>query len=141
MMAATPSGHMRVGMNLENVVDWSPAWTFTDVFQASRGWITHGLNTATGQMTWDIGQTNPVAVDANGNVTGLATFTNAAGQTIRQMAGTLMFRELGGAYPAGTYRAEWEGTGRVTFGMDAQGRVEWTDGCGDELRGSDGHPG
>ena len=66
MMATTPTGHMRVGMNLESVVDWSPAWTFTDVFQASRGWITHGVNTATGQMTWDIGQTNPVAVDSNG---------------------------------------------------------------------------
>ena len=33
MMAATPTGHMKVGMNLENIVDWSPAWTFTDAFQ------------------------------------------------------------------------------------------------------------
>ena len=32
----------------------------------------------------------------------------------------LMFREINGAYPAGTYRAEWEGTGRVTFGFDAR---------------------
>ena len=120
MMAATPTGHMAIGMNLENIVDWSPAWTFTDVFQASRGWITHAVDTATGQMTWDVGQTNPVRVDANGNVTGLATFTNAAGRTMRQMAGTLMFRELNGAYPGGTYRAEWEGTGRVSFGMDAR---------------------
>ena len=120
LMAATPTGHMAIGMNLENVVDWSPAWTFTDAFQASRGWITHAVDTATGQTTWDVGQTNPVRVDANGNVTGLATFTNAAGRTMRQMAGTLMFRELNGAYPGGTYRAEWEGTGRVTFGMDAR---------------------
>ena len=120
MMAATPTGHMAIGMNLENIVDWSPAWTFTDAFQASRGWITHAVDTATGQMTWDVGQTNPVRADGNGNVTGLATFTNAAGRTMRQMAGTLMFRELNGAYPGGTYRAEWEGTGRVTFGMDAR---------------------
>jgi len=119
-MAATPTGHMQVGMNLENIVDWSPAWTFTDVFQASRGWITHAVDTATGQMTWDVGQTNPVPVDANGNVTRLTTFTNASGRTMRQMAGTLMFRELDAAYPGGTYRAEWEGTGRVTFGMDAR---------------------
>ena len=120
MMATTPTGHMAIGMNLENIVDWSPAWTFTDAFQASRGWITHAVDTASGQMTWDVGQTNPVRVDANGNVTGLATFTTAAGRTMQQMAGTLMFRELGGAYPGGTYRAEWEGTGRVTFGMDAR---------------------
>jgi hypothetical protein len=117
---ATTTGHMAVGMNLENIVDWSPAWTFTDVFEASRGWITHAVNTATGQMTWDVGATHPVRVDGDGNVTGLSTFTNAAGQTMRQMAGTLMFRELGGAYPGGTYRAEWQGTGRVTFGMDAR---------------------
>jgi len=120
MMATTPTGHMAIGMNLENIVDWSPAWTFTDAFQASRGWITHAVDTATWQMTWDVGETNPVRVDANGNVTGLATFTDAAGRTMQQMAGTLMFRELGGAYPGGTYRAEWEGTGRVTFGMDAR---------------------
>jgi acetyl esterase/lipase len=120
VMATTATGHMAVGMNLENIVDWSPAWTFTDAFQASRGWITHAVDTATGQMTWDVGQTNPVRVDANGNVTGLATFTTSAGRTMRQMAGTLMFRELQGAYPGGTYRAEWEGTGRVTFGMDAR---------------------
>jgi acetyl esterase/lipase len=120
MMAATPTGHMGVGMNLENIVDWSPAWTFTDAFQSSRGWITHAVDTVTGQMTWDVGQTNPVRVDANGNVAGLATFTNAAGRTMRQMAGTLMFRELNGGYPGGTYRAEWEGTGRVSFGMDAR---------------------
>lgn len=117
---ATTTGHMAVGMNLENVVDWSPAWTFTDVFQASRGWITHAVNTATGQMTWDVGATHPVRVDGDGTVTGLATFTDTAGRMMRQMAGTLMFRELGGAYPGGTYRAEWEGTGRVTFGMDAR---------------------
>ncbi|MFM9196179.1 MAG: hypothetical protein ACKOWG_10635, partial [Planctomycetia bacterium] len=51
MMAATPTGHMAIGMNLENIVDWSPAWTFTDAFQSSRGWITHAVDTATGQMT------------------------------------------------------------------------------------------
>ncbi|MBM4096807.1 MAG: hypothetical protein FJ261_08540 [Planctomycetes bacterium] len=126
-LATDPAGsgapaarRMAVGMNIENIVDWSPAWTFTDVFQASRGWITHAVNTATGQTTWDVGATNPVRVDANGNVTRLETFTNAAGQTMRQMAGTLMFREIGGAYPAGTYRAEWTGTGRVSFGMDAR---------------------
>ena len=118
LMAA--DGHMQIGMNLENIVDWSPAWTFTDAFQASRGWISQALNTATGQITWDVGQTNPVRVDGDGNVTSLATWTNGSGQTMRQMAGTLMFRELDGQYPAGTYRAEWDGTGSVTFDFDAR---------------------
>ena len=118
MMATT--GHMQIGMNLENIVDWSPAWTFTDVFKSSRGWIAHEFNTATWESTWDAGTTNPIRVDAHGNVVGLSSRVNASGQTIQQMAGTLMFRELNGAYPGGTYRAEWDGTGRVTFGFDAK---------------------
>ncbi|MEY3204736.1 MAG: hypothetical protein RLZZ21_1067, partial [Planctomycetota bacterium] len=44
---AADTGHMAVGMNLENVVDWSPAWTFTDAFKASRPWISHAFNTQT----------------------------------------------------------------------------------------------
>jgi len=119
-MMAADVPHMRVGMNLENVVDWSPAWTFTDAFQASRPWIVQGMNAVTGEMTWDVGDAHPLAVDADGNPTSLATWKNAAGQTIRQMAGTLMFRDTGSAYAAGVYRAEWDGTGVVTFGFDAQ---------------------
>jgi hypothetical protein len=117
---AADGQHMQVGMNLENVVDWSPAWTFTDAFQASRGWIAHELNTATGAMAWDVGATNPIRVDANGNPAMLSSRVNTSGQTLRQMAGTLMFRDVDGAYPGGTYRAEWEGTGVVTFGFDAR---------------------
>jgi hypothetical protein len=119
-LMAVDTGHMAIGMNLENVVDWSPAWTFTDVFQASRGWISHAVDIATGQMTWDVGQTRPIRVDANGNVTSLDTWTDPAGRSMRQMAGTLMFRDLDAAYPAGIYRAEWEGTGVVHFGFDAR---------------------
>jgi hypothetical protein len=119
-LMAADGGHMRIGINLENVVDWSPSWTFTDVFKASRGWISQEFNTATWETTWDVGATNPVRVDADGNPALLTTRVNAAGQTIRQMAATLMFRDIGGAYPAGTYRAEWDGTGRVTFGFDAR---------------------
>jgi len=119
-LMAADGGHMRIGMNLESVVDWSPAWTFTDAFKASRGWIAQEFNTATWETAWDVGATNPIRVDANGNPALLATRVNGAGQTIRQMAATLMFRDTGGAHPAGTYRAEWDGTGTVTFGFDAR---------------------
>jgi hypothetical protein len=118
LMAA--DGHMAVGMNLENVVDWSPAWTFTDAFKASRPWIVHAIDTVTGEMTWDVGDDYPLALDGDGNVTALASWTNTAGHTVRQMAGTLMFRDIAGAYPAGRYRAEWDGSGTVTFGFDAR---------------------
>jgi hypothetical protein len=119
-LMAADTQRMQVGMNLENIVDWSPAWTFTDVFQASRGWIAQEVNTATGEVTWDVGATNPVRVDANGTPTMLTSRVNGSGQTLRQMAGTLMFRDIDGGYPGGTYRAEWDGTGVVTFGFDAQ---------------------
>jgi hypothetical protein len=112
--------HMGVGINLENVVDWSPAWTFTDAFKASRPWISHAFNTATWATSWDERDAPPLALDADGNVTRLATWTNASGQTMQQRAGTLMFRGLGGGYAAGTYRAEWDGDGTVTFGFDAR---------------------
>lgn len=117
LMAA--DAHMAVGMNLENIVDWSPAWTFTDAFKASRPWITHAFNMATWNTSWEDPSTPPLALDADGNVIRLATWTNAAGQVMQQRAGTLLFRGLGGDYAAGVYRAEWDGSGVVTFGFDA----------------------
>jgi hypothetical protein len=127
-------GRMAVGMNLENVVDWSPAWVFTDAFQASRPWIAHAVDLGTGGLIWDVGDSRSLDLDATGNVASLATWTDE-GRALRHAAGTLMFREMGGAYPAGTYRAEWSGTGTVSFGFDARvaasGRTEaginWAD--------------
>jgi len=120
LCAADSTGHMRIGMNLERVADWSPAWTFTDAFQSSRPWIAHAVNVADPWQTiWDVGATRPIQVDGNGVPVALQNFSQN-GQTYRQAAGTLMFRELGGAYPAGTYRAEWRGTGQVSFGFDAR---------------------
>ena len=118
MMAS--AGHMAVGMNLENVVDWSPAWTFTDAFQASRPWIAQAFNTETWDTSWDPADAPPLALDSRGNPTALTTWKNAAGQAMQQMAGTLMFRGLAGGYAGGAYRAEWDGVGTVTFGFDAR---------------------
>jgi len=120
MAGDSPVMHMAIGMNLENVVDWSPAWTFTDAFKASRPWIDLAFNTTTWATSWDDPGTPPLALDADGNVLRLATWANAAGQTIEQRAGTLMFRGLGGGYAGGSYRAEWDGEGVVSFGFDAR---------------------
>jgi hypothetical protein len=119
-MLAGDVPHMQIGMNLENVVDWSPAWTFTDVFKASRPWISQAIDESTGAVTWDVGATRPLGLDADGNPRALATWSDPSGNRMRQMAATLMFREIGGAYPAGIYRAEWSGTGSVSFGFDAR---------------------
>jgi hypothetical protein len=117
-LMAADTGQMAVGMNLENVVDWSPAWTFTDAFKASRPWISQTFNTQTWGTTWDAAAAPTLDLDADGNVRLLQTWTQN-GVQIRQFAGTLIFNSLGGGYAGGTYRAEWDGTGVVTFGFDA----------------------
>ncbi len=112
------AGELRIGVNLESVVDWSPAWTFTDAFKTSRPWISHAYNTATFSESWEGG--GPITVDAKGWPTQLNQFTNAQGQLIQQRLGTLMFRDIGASYPAGTYRAEWEGTATLSWGFAAR---------------------
>lgn len=117
MMSAVP---MEIGINLDQVNDYTPNWMFTDIFQHSRPWISHSYNTVTRQMDFNGGAAVPVQTDANGWPTQLATWQNASGQLMQQRLGTLMFREIAGRYPAGTYRAEWQGSGDVQFGFDAR---------------------
>jgi hypothetical protein len=117
-MVLAGSAPMAVGMNLESIVDWSPAWTFVDAFQASRPWIAQTFNTQTWATTWDPAQAPLLDLDANGNVRSLARWS-ANGVEMHQLAGTLMFRDTGGSHPAGTYIAEWDGSGEVRFGFDA----------------------
>lgn len=115
-----PSGgdRLAVGMNLESIVDYSPAWTFTDAFKASRPWISQTFNPQTFALTWDAADAPVLDIDGDGNVRSLKTWTQN-GVTLAQYAGTLMFDALGGDYAAGTYHAEWDGTGVVRFGFDA----------------------
>ncbi len=112
-----PAG-MGIGMNLEWVQDYSPAWTFKDVFLCSRSWQSLGYNVDTRVLSFGTG--GDVQVDSHGWPTALNDFTNAQGQHIQQQLGTLMFDALNGAYPGGTYRAEWQGTGNVVWLGDAR---------------------
>lgn len=114
LMSATP---MEIGMNLDQVNDDTPNWNFTDVFLHSRNWISHSYNTVTRQADFQGGECIPVQTEGSGWPTQLATWTNAQGHLMQQRLGTLMFRELDGKYPAGTYRAEWRGTGDERFGF------------------------
>jgi hypothetical protein len=117
-MTLSSGAPMAVGMNLESIVDWSPAWTFVDAFQASRPWIAQTFNTQTWATTWDPAVAHLLDLDADGNVRSLARWS-ANGVEMQQRAGTLMFRDTGGSHPAGTYIAEWDGKGDVRFGFDA----------------------
>ncbi len=79
------AGELRIGMNLESVGDWSPAWTFTDAFKTSRPWISHAYNTATFSESWEGG--GPITVDAKGWPPQLNQYTHAQGKRIEQRQG------------------------------------------------------
>ncbi len=113
MMSATA-----VGANLDILNDYSAELVFTDAFKQSRDWVSSTYNTATGQSTWGGGPA--VQTDANGWPTSLTTWTNSSGQVMQQQLATLMMDSIGGHYPAGTYTAQWSGTGTIAWGNDAK---------------------
>jgi hypothetical protein len=116
----SPSLRMPIGINLDPVGDGSPAWIFRDAFQASRSWTAHALDFRGRIVDWDVGHTQPLALDRLGTPTNLVVWRGASGRRLRQAAGTLLFHRIGGAYPAGRYRAEWQGSGWVRFSQDAR---------------------
>lgn len=109
LLAADPV----IGVNVDPIVDFSTAWTFTDAFKTSRPWISHAFNTVTGQESFSGG--GEVQVDDNGWPIALNEFYNDQGELIQQRISTLMFRDIGDKFPAGIYRAEWKGTGTVKW--------------------------
>lgn len=106
-----PSG-MAVGMNLDWITDYQPAWIFKDAFLQSRAWMVQDFNTVTGQQSQG---TRPAQLDSNGWPTRLEQWTNDAGQLVQQRLQAVMFLSTNGAHPTGIYHAQWRGTGRVTF--------------------------
>lgn len=118
---ARSDGRMAIGINPEAIVDWSPAWTFLDVFQASRPWISQLFNTSTFSVTYDPALAPQLDLDARGTVRSLQSFWRN-GVQMRQYASTLIFRDtaVSGAYPGGIYWAEWDGIGELRFSFDAR---------------------
>ncbi|MFT7643326.1 MAG: hypothetical protein ACI9G1_005091 [Pirellulaceae bacterium] len=102
---------LRIGMNLEDIVDWSPAWVFKDVFKSSRPWFSHSENTVTGEFSFSGG--GEVHLDENGWPTVLNEWTNDDGQQMEQWLGSTMF--CCGSAPAGIYRAEWDGVAEMIW--------------------------
>ncbi len=122
--AAPAAEVMSIGTNVQGVFDWAGAWMFTDVFKQSRDWIPHEINTTTGEFVWEGDST--VHANEHGWPTQLGQWTNADGHVVRQLLGTLMFHDLDGRYPAGVYRAEWDGNGSIASGavhFDSDGTV------------------
>jgi Ca2+-binding RTX toxin-like protein len=98
-----------VGVNLDAAVDYQTAWTFTDIMKRASDWEALGFN-ETKQQTMD--RAGNVRVDDNLWPERFESLTNSAGETINQWRFyTWLLRDLGGAYPGGTYTVQWEGDG------------------------------
>src|SRR5262245_54305034 len=109
---------MSVGMNLDGITDYAPAWVFKDAFQQSRSWTSLEFNTVTRQSNFQ--STHAVHTDANGWPTTLDSWTNGQGQLVQQRLVTMVSPGTTCAHPAGVYHAQWRGTGTLTFDGDAR---------------------
>jgi hypothetical protein len=102
-----------LGMNIEQVADYSADWKFTDAFKESRPWIRQNYDTVTGATVPDL--TIPLD-QRTGSPTLLRQFTDPrTGHLLVQQVTTLMFDGIDGHYPNGTYTAWWQGDGTVNW--------------------------
>lgn len=94
----------QLGMNLAPVSDWSGEWVFADAFQSSREWF---AQLPGGKGPFDTGE---------------KIATTPEGWPLLQpgqAAATLMYVNIAGRYPAGTYTCRYEGDGALSFDYDA----------------------
>lgn len=93
-----------IAINLDEFRDWNPTFAFTDAMKQARPFVSQPIDSV---QPFDDGQ--PMPTDAIGWP------LPAPGQA----AASLLWSELGGNYPAGTYDLYWEGTGEIVLGLDA----------------------
>jgi len=88
-----------IGINLSQVVDYSPEWVFVDAFKASRPWISQKEGASWGQ----------------GGTLNLTKEGWIASLQPGQYATTIMFTGI--PYPTGRYTLFYEGEGTIEFGL------------------------
>ena len=97
--AAGSLGAARMGINLDMVNDWSTEWPFTDLFRASRRWISQRDGGAWG----------------TGPALHLSSDNNVASLDSGQYATTIMLSDPSGRQPGGEYVLLFDGAGDVRF--------------------------
>ncbi len=95
----------RLAINFDELKDWNPTWVFSDAMKIARPWLTQIPGTLS---PWDTGA--PLNTDANG-----WPILNWG-----QSAAALLFREINGVYPGGTYHVFFEGSGTMEYALDAK---------------------
>ncbi len=93
-----------LAINLDEFRDWNPTWAFTDAMKQARPFVSQPIDSV---QPFDDGQF--MATDAVGWPLPVAG----------QAAASLLWSELDGNYPAGTYDLYWEGSGQIVLGLDA----------------------
>lgn len=111
---------MSIGMNLEHISDDMAGWMFTDVFKVSRPWEPYVRNMTTGKVSLDFDHLFPLDLDKKGWPLHLNETTNSAGEVLRQQLDTDMLDRLNGRFPRGTYTAQWDGNGTITWTGDVK---------------------
>jgi hypothetical protein len=107
-----PSGwRSPLAINLSKIADWSSETPFIDAFQESREWIPQ---LASSNVPW----TTNSALD-------LDSYEQVKSLTYDQAAGTLLFNDLKGHYPAGTYTLLYEGEGGFAAYHDGKIESQW----------------
>ena len=97
-----PDGRSIFGVNLSPVRDWLAQWPFIDAMRMARDWVPQDTDESP-NSAYDTGDTLTFDSDRWPLL--------AAGKA----AATVIFKDLDGRYPAGDYRARWDGTGEVVF--------------------------
>lgn len=99
-----------LGTNLAGIADYSTQLPFINGFKSSRAWITQRSG------NWDTNERHLLDLDADGYVKSLPT----GGTTQYTSVGTLLYREIGGRYPAGRYIVLYDGEGTINYGFDGR---------------------
>ena len=104
-----------IGINLCSIVHWGSHWVWADAFMASKRWVT---------LAGKGGERRRKGVAVRLTPDGWPLLGPG------QAAGTMMFQNIDGRYPAGRYVVCYQGRGRITAGFDARvsssqpGRIE-----------------
>jgi hypothetical protein len=113
-----PTGALRLGTNLSEVVDYSPQLPFLDIFLSSRPWITQCEPDqdagCTDANAFDTDEAHLIDLDANGWVRSLPR--RAASEVYTSVATVW---DLPASFPSGRYVVLYEGRGVIEYRLGA----------------------
>lgn len=115
---SSPSRDLSVGTNLSGIADWSTQLPFLDAMKFSRAWITQcvaGEPDCRGQ--WSTDEPDKLDLDEQGWVRSLPAPADAPEFT---RVSTLIFRDIEGRYPGGSYVVLYDGEGTLEYSLDAR---------------------